>query len=500
VTRRGWKFKSYRHLTDGGMAEVHVGGALGPDGRRELCAIKRLLPEFRARDEYLDMFRREAAIGAQIDHPNVVRFVAQGELDESPCLALEYVHGVNVRELVTACRKSGVVLPIGLSAYIMAQIAKALAHIHAAADAASGRPLGIVHRDISPANLLVGFDGRVRLADFGVGRSNFDAVRTQTGIVKGKYCYMSPEQIAGAQLDARSDLFAFGAVLWELVAGRRTFDDASEALVVGKVAEGKLPGRLREFSAVVDPELEAVTERCLAADRERRYKGAGQIAMDLQAYLRQRHPGTDESELQAFLGLVLPVTRAGREELLAGARNFLANAEFEAAEAPRRAAFAPDAPPAVPPVPMARAVGMDVGRAVASGDEAPAAFGAFTGGVDDPVASAALGGNAHWLRRGRDLSLVDARPVNLRLSPGAPRPKNQAAGIPAYPARAPSTRVPTSRPPTSARPAASRAPTRTRRQTKRKASRAPMIVLGLLVLVVVGLVWWFAGGGSKLLP
>jgi serine/threonine protein kinase len=206
----------------GGMAEVYRGLHVGQDGFRRLVAIKRILPHHSQNHEFTEMFKDEAHIGQRLQHANIVKVEGFDIIDGSASIIMEFVDGSDVRALLSAIEnkkqtagKRGF-LPNALCAYLVAEAARGLHYAHTRKDDITGRALNIVHRDISPQNILISWEGEVKVTDFGIAAAERDFKQTETkaGIVKGKYSYMSPEQISGKKCDAKTDIFALSVVLW----------------------------------------------------------------------------------------------------------------------------------------------------------------------------------------------------------------------------------------------------------------------------------------------
>src|SRR5438067_12165066 len=215
----GVPFGSYRlqrRLARGGMAEVFLARLVGVEGFERRVAIKRILPHLSDSEEFRAMFLDEARLAAQLTHPNIVHIYDFGKVDDYYFIAMEYVDGVDIGRIIRRAKERPV--PFELAARILADTCAGLDFAHKAVDAV-GRKLDVVHRDVTPQNVLVTYDGAVKLVDFGIAKAQFAAGRTRPGVVKGKYAYMSPEQVEGRSLDGRSDVFSAGICLYELITG-----------------------------------------------------------------------------------------------------------------------------------------------------------------------------------------------------------------------------------------------------------------------------------------
>ena len=260
-------------LAIGGMAEVWLAEARGQPGRR--YALKRLLPTLADDPAFVRMFLDEARIGAQLDHPGIVRVHDLGRVGAGYHMAMDYRAGQDLRALLARPRHDGSRLPPALSAHLVAEAARALDHAHRAVGQ-DGAPLHVVHRDLSPANLLVGYDGRVAVLDFGIAQAAFRAHR-EDAVLRGKFGYLSPEQVRGLPVDRRADVFSLGAVLHELLTGHRLFHGPSDLAVLERVRAAQVrPPSAR--NPAVPPALDAVVLRALARDPADRFPWASDLA------------------------------------------------------------------------------------------------------------------------------------------------------------------------------------------------------------------------------
>ncbi|HEY0882226.1 MAG TPA: serine/threonine-protein kinase, partial [Archangium sp.] len=249
------KYQLVKKLAVGGMGEVWLARQKGPVGFEKLVVVKTLLQHLREDQEFVNMFFDEARIAAVLNHPNIAQIYDLGEDKGEYFIAMEYVHGLSLRDVVVAALEKGNGMPIALKCRVIADAAAALDFAHAT-KTPSGQPLDLIHRDVSPQNILVGFNGAVKLIDFGVAKAANKLVRTATGIIKGKYAYMSPEQAYGKQLDGRSDVFGLGTVFWEILCTERLFkrDNETETLQAVVGAEIHPPSMLdRTVPKTLDP-------------------------------------------------------------------------------------------------------------------------------------------------------------------------------------------------------------------------------------------------------
>jgi serine/threonine-protein kinase len=293
------KYLLLERIDVGGMAEVFV--SRRRDGA--ICALKRLLPGVSDDRELVAMFLREARLMARLAHPGIVGVRDLGRIGSSWFLEMEYVAGPDLAALLARLRARGRRMPTALSAWIAGRVAEALHHAHGARDAA-GWPLGVVHRDVSPQNVLLSFGGEVKLTDFGIAWAPGQGRRDEGGVLRGKVGYMSPEQAEGRELDRRADLFALGAVLHEMLSGERLFRGDSDLAVLQRIRAGEVPPPSRA-NPDVPPALDQVVLRALARRREDRFDSAHGLAEALAPF----SPGDGAAALAALLAAEMPAER-----------------------------------------------------------------------------------------------------------------------------------------------------------------------------------------------
>jgi hypothetical protein len=305
-------YELLRRLAIGGMGEIFLARQRGPAGFDRLVAVKRLLPELAERPELVEMFIDEARIAAHLAHPGIVHIHELGRDAGEYFLVMEYVPGQNLARLGDRAEREGVALPRPLAVHLVAEVARALDFAHEARDS-QGAPLGVVHRDVSPHNVLVSIHGDVKLMDFGIAKARNKSHRTETGVVRGKLSYMSPEQLAGAAVDRRTDVFAAGVMLWELTLGRRLWEDADAAT---RLRAGAIPPP-RAVDPDYPPELDAIAMAALEHEPSRRTATAGELAGALRAYLGGATADPRE-ELGALVRRLFPQESAQAVEILSG--------------------------------------------------------------------------------------------------------------------------------------------------------------------------------------
>ena len=283
----------------GGMAEVWRAKTFGAGGFERIVAIKRILPNIAEDEEFISMFLDEAKITVQLNHANIAQIYELNNLSNSYFIAMEYVSGKDLRAVFDRCRKRGEPAPIPLTCYAIAQCCEGLDYAHRAKDR-QGRDMSIVHRDVSPQNALVSYDGEVKVIDFGIAKAAGKATKTQAGILKGKFGYMSPEQIRGLPLDGRSDIFAMGVCLYEMLTGERLFVGDSDFSVLEKVRKVEvLPPS--HFNRKIPDALERIVMKSLAKDVDDRYQHATELGEDLRSFMYSTGNAFARKDLAAFM-------------------------------------------------------------------------------------------------------------------------------------------------------------------------------------------------------
>ena len=281
------------------MAEVYRARPFNAPRFKHFLALKRILPNLAADEEFVSMFVDEAKIAVQLNHRAVCQIYELGRLEGSFYIVMEYIAGKDVLALQNWLRKRRKIMSVAQAAFIAAEICEGLDYAHKKADD-NGNPLNIIHRDISPQNVLVSYDGDVKLIDFGIARAATTNQQTQVGVLKGKFGYMSPEQVDAQPLDFRSDIFAIGTLLWEMLTARRLFYGDSDFATLEKVRSAEIqPPSARNKQ--VPAELDRIVLRALARDREERYQTAGELAADLREFLASASPNYGANRLSAWM-------------------------------------------------------------------------------------------------------------------------------------------------------------------------------------------------------
>lgn len=292
------RYQLLKKLASGGMGQVFL-ARTGQEGFEKLVVLKRILPHLVEDEEFFTMFQDEAKITMRLNHPNIAQIFEFGEERGIHYLVMEYIAGEDVRRLSKRVAAAGQNLPLGIILRMMADAAAGLDYAHKSKDS-KGVPLNLVHRDVSPQNVLVGFDGAVKLIDFGVAKAAGRAQHTATGILKGKFPYMSPEQAEGLEIDARSDIFALGIVLWELLTNKRLFKGDTDVMTQRLVKLCQVPAP-STIDGTLPPELDAIVLKALAKKADDRYPDAGAFRLAIEEFAMKKSIPASSAHLVAFL-------------------------------------------------------------------------------------------------------------------------------------------------------------------------------------------------------
>lgn len=291
------------------MAEVFLARTEGPRGFSKTLVLKRILPHLAGDEQFVEMFLSEARLVAQINHPNVVQIYDFGEFDGSYYIAMEFIDGPNLRTLMRKAGSLGQSLPPALCAKMVASACEGLAHAHELVDPETQKPFGLVHRDVSPDNILIDRNGTVKVVDFGIAKAVGQKNLTKAGMVKGKLPYMPPEQMRGRPLDRRVDVFALGMVLYELLTFRRPFSAKGEADIMEAILHKPMK-RISEYLPGAPEALERIVQRCLAKNRDERYPSCRQLRADLDRYILSTGEPVGSEELAALVARLMPAGQA----------------------------------------------------------------------------------------------------------------------------------------------------------------------------------------------
>ncbi len=276
------KFQLLKKLATGGMAQIYLARHEGIEGFERLCVVKRILPHLAENQDFVQMFLDEAKIAARLNHPNIVQIYDLGALDDSYFIAMEFIHGEDLRRIWKRADGAGKELPIPFVLRVIADACAGLDYAHKKSE--NGRPLNIVHRDISPQNVLVTFEGAVKVVDFGIAKAADKMTETRSGVLKGKYSYMSPEQASAREVDARTDIFALGVLLYELLTGTRLFKRNNDVATLRAVTECAVAPP-SQVNTRIPGDLDGIVLKALARFPEVRFQQAVELQLALEGWL-----------------------------------------------------------------------------------------------------------------------------------------------------------------------------------------------------------------------
>ncbi len=298
-------------LAQGGMAEVYLARQVGPAGYQKLVVIKRVRPHLANDEDFVGMFVNEARLAAMINHPNVVQIFDLGDEPRPKAqgggqdwfLAMEYLDGRDMLQVGRACRAHNKAVPFDVTARIIADACAGLDYAHGL-KSPDGKSLDLVHRDMSPENVLITFEGQVKVVDFGIAKASDNLIKTQAGQIKGKLGYVAPEAILGKPVDARADVFAIGATLYLFLSGRPAFTGTNPMEIFERSLKPPTPPR--EVNSRVPEALDAICMKALAQDREKRYRSAGEVRVALEGYLQSTGRPLGPAQLSQFMRILFP--------------------------------------------------------------------------------------------------------------------------------------------------------------------------------------------------
>src|SRR5689334_10118552 len=277
------RYRVIEKLASGGMAEVFRAESAGLEGFKKQVAIKRVLPHLSEKKKFISMFLDEARLSAHLSHSNCVQVFDIGVGDNAYFIVMEYVDGADLKAVLETLKKQGRELPIEEAVFIAIKTCEGLCYAHELVDS-DGRPFAVVHRDVSPPNVLMTKYGEIKIVDFGLAKASSQLEKSEPGIIKGKFSYLSPEAALGKDVDHRTDIFAVGIILWEMLAGRRLFLGDTDFATVKLVQQAAIPP-LSKINTKVTPELERIVNKALARDPAQRYQSARDLAVALNDFL-----------------------------------------------------------------------------------------------------------------------------------------------------------------------------------------------------------------------
>lgn len=296
--QRFGKYLILDHLVDGGMAKICRARFLGEQANK-VVAIKMVQPQFSNDEAFVRMFQDELNITFGMLHPNIMQVYDYGKTDGQLYTAMEYIHGANLKQYLDRLKERKKAFPVEASCYIISQVCLGLHYAHTFTDKLTGKPYNIVHRDISPHNIMLTYDGAVKVIDFGIAKAETNSEATQAGTIKGKLSYLAPEYLDGLELDCRYDEFAVGITLWELLCSRKLFQAANDLAVLKQIQQCKIipPS---EINPTVPKELDAIVLKALSKDRANRYENLDQLNRALVKFLYANYPDFNPSDLRDF--------------------------------------------------------------------------------------------------------------------------------------------------------------------------------------------------------
>lgn len=302
VSEKEERFGNYiliEKLGTGGMAEIYKAKMEGVEGFQKLVAIKKILPQFSHNKDFTTMFIDEAKVAAQLSHRNIVHIYDLGKIENSYFIAMEYMEGTDLRKVIHEAKEKNEKIPIPIGLFIASHVASALDYAHNKKDP-EGKPLNIVHRDVSPQNILISKDGEIKICDFGIAKAASKASHTRAGSLKGKLQYMSPEQAWGKQVNFKSDIFSLGIVLYEMFSGKHLFEGDSELSILEKVRHPKFQP-LSKLIKDCPPELENIINKALKENEDERYPDANSMKKEIEELLSRYEPKVTEKTISEYL-------------------------------------------------------------------------------------------------------------------------------------------------------------------------------------------------------
>ena len=286
-----------KKIAQGGMAELYIAQHILEDGFKRTVAIKKILPHLAQNEEFVAMFIREARLAAMLQHPNIVQIYDLIKIYNGSLIAMEYVEGKNLAEVMAKEQKG---LPVDMTIFIIQKISSGLYYSHSKKAEKTGEPLNIVHRDISPQNMLISYKGEVKISDFGISKARSEPSFTQAGVIKGKLSYLSPEQALGKEVDHQADIYALGIIFYEILTGKRLYRFENELEAILKIPTMVIPP-IMEQRPDIPKKLNTIVEKCLKKEKVSRYQTGKELHDDLIKLKNSMHMTYDESNLTDFM-------------------------------------------------------------------------------------------------------------------------------------------------------------------------------------------------------
>ena len=293
------KYLLLERISVGGMAEVFKAKTFGVEGFEKIIAIKKILPAMAEDADFIQMFIDEAKIAGQLNHANICQIFELGKIDDSHFIAMEYIWGKDLLQIQNRFRRLKKHMPVQMAAFVMGKVCEGLDYAHRKKDA-TGKPLNIIHRDVSPQNVILSYDGEVKVIDFGIAKAASRSSKTQAGVLKGKFGYMSPEQVAGKPMDQRTDLFAVGTILYEMLTSDRLFVGESDFATLDKIRNAVVPPP-STINRDIPPELDRIILKALARETSERYQWGSEMHDDLADFAAQTEPVYNAKSLAMWM-------------------------------------------------------------------------------------------------------------------------------------------------------------------------------------------------------
>jgi serine/threonine protein kinase len=284
----------------GGMAEVFKAKTFGVRGFERLLVIKRILPHLSKDEDFVEMFIDEAKISVELSHANIVQVTDLGKIADNYFIAMEYIDGKDLRAILKKAQTSNRPLSVEQAVFITIEVCKGLDYAHRKKSSSTNKPMDIIHRDISPQNVMISYEGEVKVVDFGIAKTAAKINQTQAGVLKGKFGYMSPEQAMGLEVDQRTDIFSTGIILFEMLTGRRLFLGDTDFETLEKIKEAAIPP-ISNYNQNVPKELERIVLKALARDLSKRYSNVREMQVDLTKFFYSTYPEFTQSNLAHHL-------------------------------------------------------------------------------------------------------------------------------------------------------------------------------------------------------
>ena len=286
-----------QQIAKGGMADLYLSDYLRQDGFRRTVAVKKILPHLAENQDFIKMFIREARLAALLQHPNIVQIIDFGKIQNVYLIAMEYIDGKNLAEIMAHVKQG---LPVDLSVFVIMKICTGLQYSHDKTDDKSGKRLNIVHRDVSPQNILISFLGEVKITDFGISKARSEPSMTQAGVIKGKLSYLSPEQALGREVDHQADIYALGLVFYEILSYKKIYQFDNHIEAIRSIPKMNIPPLISLNPGIPD-ELNRIVMKCLEKDKTLRYQSAKEIHDDLMSLRNKSNMTYDASNLSDFM-------------------------------------------------------------------------------------------------------------------------------------------------------------------------------------------------------